>query len=38
MAIPKSSPTMDPEKELFKVTGRWTKYLAFDGTKMFDVD
>jgi hypothetical protein len=38
MAIPKSYPTVEPESEIYKVTGRWTKYIAFNGTKMFDVD
>jgi hypothetical protein len=36
MAIPKSSPTAQPLCEYYKVTGRWTKYIAFDGEKMFD--
>jgi len=31
MAIPKSSPTAQPIAEYYKVTGRWTKYIAFDG-------
>ena len=38
MAIPKSYPTVEPESEISKVTGRWTKYIAFNGTKVFDVD
>ncbi len=36
MAIPRSSPTVQPLYEYYKVTGRWTKYIVFDGEKMFD--
>ena len=38
MAIPKSCPTSEPESQLYKVSGRWTKHISFNGTKMFDVD
>jgi len=38
MALPKSEPPSKPESEIYKVSGRWTKYIAFDGIKMFDVD
>jgi hypothetical protein len=38
MAIPKSYPTSEPESEIYKVTGLWTKYVAFNGIKMFEVD
>jgi hypothetical protein len=31
MAIPKECPKFDAINDVYKITGRWTKYLAFNG-------